>query len=294
MKTGVRGIHPVSAVLFFSAVLLVELLTLNPAIIIIGFFSALFLDFRLRGKSSLKTLFSFLLPMALSVALFNALFAHYGVTVLFELRSGNAVTLEATVCGVVYGFRTMNAILWLYCFNEIVTQEKYIYLFGSVAPRLSLVTSMVLRFIPLLSKRASEIEKARRGIGIDSKSGSLLKRVKNASHSVSILVSWSLERAADTAASMTSRGYSSGKRTNCLKYSVRAFDIVLSVLSVFASALSVIFKKSLSAEFNPVIYFEKPTFRSVFTCAVFLAACVLPLIFDFWEARLWSTSKRKI
>lgn len=294
MKTGIRGIHPISAALFFAAVLTVNLLTLSPMIIMISFFSAFLLDLRLRKKDSLKTLFFFLLPMVLLIALFNALFAHYGVTVLFEMKSGNAITLEAIVCGFVYGFRTANAILWLFCFNEIVTQEKYICLFGSFAPRLALVTSMVLRFIPLFSKRAAEIEKARRGIGIDSRSGSFLSRVKNASHSVSILISWSLERAADTASSMTSRGYSSGKRTNCLKYSVRAFDIVLSVLSTLALVLSAVFKDSLFAQYNPVIYFEEPTLRSVSVCVLFFAACVSPLIFDFWEARLWSTSRRKI
>ena len=290
MKTGIRGIHPMSAFVFFALVFAVTLLTWNPALCAVSFFCALALDIRLRGKKAAASFFTFILPTVLLITLFNMFFAHYGVTVLFTLRSGNNVTLEATVCGLVYGVRTACTVLWLFSFNEIMTEDKFIFLFGRISPRLAVVFSMALRFIPLFSESSREIEKARRGIGIDSKSGSIFDRFRNSVHVFSILVTRSLEHAVDTASSMSARGYSLKGRTNCSFYPLRAFDIVLSVVSAFAALAVLAFSKSLFAKFNPVISIAPFSAKGAFACALFFALCALPLIFDVSEEKLWSIS----
>lgn len=290
MKTGVRGIHPASAFVFFSLVFAVTLLSLNPAVCAVSFFCALALDIRLRGKKAAASFFKFILPTVLLITLFNTLFAHYGVTVLFTLGSGNNVTLEAFACGFVYAVRTACTLLWLYSFNEIMTEDKFIFLFGRISPRLAVVFSMALRFIPLFSESAREIEKARRGIGVDSKSGSFSERFRNSAHVFSILVTRSLEHAVDTASSMSARGYSLKGRTNCSFYPLRAIDIILSLLSAAAALSVLVFSKSLFAEYNPVIDIAPFSAKGAFACALLFAACVLPLIFDVTEERLWSIS----
>jgi len=290
MKTGARGLHPVSALVFFCGVFFVTLLTLNPYVLAVSFFCAAALDIRLRGKRAVKGIFTFLLPTAVLITLFNLLFAHYGVTVLFTLKSGNNITLEALVCGAVYAVRTVCTVLWLFCFNEIVSDEKFIYLFARISPRLALVLSMVLRFIPLFSDYAEEIQKARKGLGIDAKSGSISSRFKNSVHAVSILITRSLEHAIDTANSMTARGYSLKGRTNCRTYPMRAVDAALCALCVFSCVLAVVFRESIFAEFNPVIFVEPLSVKGASVCVLFFALCVLPLIFDLSEEKLWSIS----
>ena len=290
MKTGARGIHPVSAFVFFALVFVVTLGTWSPFLCGVSILCALALDVRLRGKRALRSFFAFVLPVILLVTLFNLFFAHYGVTVLFVLKSGNSVTLEAGVCGFVYGVRTACTLIWLFCFNEIMSEDKFIFLFGKFAPRLALVLSMALRFIPLFFESAQEIEDARHGIGMDSKSGSVFARLKNSSHAFSILVTRSLEHAVDTADSMAARGYSLKGRTNCSFYPFRAFDAVLLAVSV-AGALSVfVFSKSLFASYNPVIEIAPVSPQGVFACCLFFAMCVLPLAFDLREEKLWSIS----
>ena len=290
MKTGARGLHPVSSLLFFVSVFLVTLLTLNPYVLSVSLLGAVLLDVRLRGKKAVKGIFLFLLPTAVLITLFNAFFAHYGVTVLFTFKSGNNVTLEAFVCGAVYAFRTVCMILWLFCFNEILSQEKFLFLFAKVSPRLSLVLSMVLRFLPLFSDNAEEIGRAQRGIGNDSKSGSFFVRFKSSLRAVSILITRSLEHAIDTANSMTARGYSLKGRTNSRKYPFRFVDVLLIVLSVLSCVCSIVFIESVEARFNPVIFVEPPSVKGASVCVLFFALCVSPFIFDVSEEKLWSIS----
>ena len=290
LKVGLKGIHPASAFVFFAAVFTLTLMTENPVVGAISFFFAALLDFRNRRSRSLKTIFGFLLPIVLFITAFNVFFAHYGVTVLFTLKNGNNVTLESLVCGAVYGLRTACLILWLFCFNEVVDEDRFIYLFSRFAPRLALVISMILRFIPLFSKRTEEIEKARRAIGIDIKSGSFINRLRSAVRNVSILISWSLERAIDTANSMTARGYGLKRRKNCVSYPLRVFDFALILLSVFSLTLTVVLRESVFAEYNPVIYVEPFSAKALLVFFSFFALCALPLIFDFTEEKRWSIS----
>ncbi len=290
MKTGARGLHPVSSFAFFLAAIFVTLFKLNPAVLLTSLFCAAALDLKLRKKKAAKGIFAFLLPTAVLITLFNLFFAHYGVTVLFTLKSGNNVTLEALVCGAVYALRTVCAVIWLFCFNEIVTEEKFIFLFAWISPRLALVLSMILRFLPLFSFHAEEIQRARKGLGIDSKSGSFFERFKNSAHALSILVTQALEHAIDTANSMTARGYTLKKRTNCRRYPLRAFDVFLLALSFVSLLFAVIFRESVYASFNPVIFVEAPSFKGATVCVCFFALCVSPLIFELSEEKLWSIS----
>lgn len=290
MNVGMKGLHPVSAFAFFAVVFCLTLFTWHPVFTLLSFFSAALIDVRNRKKRAVKTIFGFLLPLVMFVTVFNVLFAHYGVTVLFTLKSGNNITLESLVCGMVYGLRTACLLLWLFCFNETVDEDKFIYLFSRFTPRLALVVSMVLRFIPLFSSRAAEIEKARRAIGVDTKIGSLVNRLRAAVHNASILISWSLERALDTANSMTARGYGLKKRKSCVQYPFRTFDIALLLLSALSLVLTVVFRESVYAEYNPVIYIETMSARSIAVFAAFLILGVLPLVYDLTEEKRWSIS----
>ncbi len=83
------------------------------------------------------------------MALLNPMFNHYGVTMLYYVKSsGNWITLEALVYGVVLGAVMFVVIQWFSCYNKVMTTDKFIYLFGRIIPALSLILSMALRFVP--------------------------------------------------------------------------------------------------------------------------------------------------
>jgi hypothetical protein len=80
-------------------------------------------------------------------------------------------------------------------------------------PALSLVLSMTLRFVPKFTSQIKVVSEAQRCVGRDVSEGSILQRARNGLTILSIMVTWSLENAIETADSMKSRGYGLPGRT---------------------------------------------------------------------------------
>ena len=147
------SLHPASVMCFYVLQVAVVLSSTHPAVIAASFICAFAFDFAIHHLGAVKSLFSLSLPLVILSAAFNSLFSHYGVTTLFVLWSGNNYTLESIVYGAVFGAKISIMIIWLRSFNEIFTPEKFIYLFSKPLPKIALVISMALRFIPLFRER---------------------------------------------------------------------------------------------------------------------------------------------
>ena len=80
---------------------------------------------------------------------------------------------------------------------------------------------MTLRFIPKFKDQFTAVKEAQSCIGRGTENGPLLKRLKNAVRILSIVTTWALENAIETADSMKSRGYGLPGRT---AYSIYRFD----------------------------------------------------------------------
>ena len=104
-------------------------------------------------------------------------------------------------------------ILWFSCYNQIMTSDKFIYLFGRIIPAMSLMLSMALRFVPHFIAQLKVIRNGQKCVGMDVSNGKWFKKVRYALNMVSILVTWALENAIETADSMKSRGYGLKGRT---------------------------------------------------------------------------------
>ena len=102
-----------------------------------------------------------------------------------------------------------------------MTSDKFVYLFGRVIPALSLVLSMTLRFVPKFKAQIQVVSEAQRCVGRDVSNGSVLQRLRNGITILSIMVTWALENAIETADSMKSRGYGLPGRT---AFSIYRFD----------------------------------------------------------------------
>lgn len=293
MKLGFKSVHPVAAFTFFVFAFLFCLTAKHPASLAVGFICAAIYDVRLQDKKAVAFILRVVLPLIILVTVFNGLFSHYGVTILFVMKSGNNFTLEALIYGFVYAVRISAMLLWLDCFNEVITSDKFIFLFGRFSPRFALVVSMVLRFIPLIRAQSEEIAKAEKGIGNTVSSSRFTEKVSKAARRLSILVSWTLEKGIDTSDSMRARGYGLRSRTSYNSYIFSKKDIFVTAFSIAALLLTFLTVDSFSASYNPTIDISAPGLLSVISTVIFTSILLMPATLDLREEKRWSTLKSK-
>ena len=205
--------HPAVNFLYFGLVLFFTMCFLHPACLLLSLAAALRYAVCLNGRRAVRRSLRYLLPAALLAALINPAFNHQGATILTYLPSGNPLTLESIAYGLAAAALLSAVVTWFSCYTAVMTSDKFVYLFGRVIPALSLVLSMALRFVPRFQVQARAVSQAQRCVGRDVSDGSLLQRLRNGVTILSILLTWCLENALETADSMKSRGYGLPGRT---------------------------------------------------------------------------------
>lgn len=314
MSSGFKGYHPLVNVLFFISIIAFGMLLRHPVYLVISFISSTAYYLKLSGKDGRKTVFRFLLPMLLFVVIINSFFNHYGVTTLFILPSGNNFTFEALVMGIVSGITVVSVIQWFFCCNEVVTEDKFMHIFGRILPKGALVVSMILRFVPLYRRRYKEISQARKCIGLNG-ADSFICKMKNTFKNIGILVSWSFENAIETADSMKARGYGLKGRTYYSRFQWHTGDTLALILLVLFDALIIFGLVSNSAYciYNPYVIINQPSeigttyiinelnltinpfgFLSIVSLIAFTLLCFLPLTIDLKENIKWHRLQSKI
>ena len=314
MSSGFKGYHPLVNVLFFISIIAFGMLLRHPVYLVISFISSTAYYLKLSGKDGRKTVFLFLLPMLLFVVIINSFFNHYGVTTLFILPSGNNFTFEALVMGIVSGITVVSVIQWFFCCNEVVTEDKFMHIFGRILPKGALVVSMILRFVPLYRRRYKEISQARKCIGLNG-TDSFICKMKNTFKNIGILVSWSFENAIETADSMKARGYGLKGRTYYSRFQWQTGDTLALILLVLFDALIIFGLVSNSAYciYNPYVIINQPSeigttyiinelnltinpfgFLSIISLIAFTLLCFLPLTIDLKEDIKWHRLQSKI
>ena len=144
MNDSFSALHPALTFCYFAAVLLLTMLVLHPVFLALSLLGALGYCAVLRGWRSLGRTLGWLVPFLVLMAALNALLNHAGVTMLFYLPNGNPVTREALCYGAAAAAMFAAVILWFQCCNVVMTAEKYLYVFGSALPGVSLLLSMAL------------------------------------------------------------------------------------------------------------------------------------------------------
>ena len=216
------GYHPTVNFLYYALVLLFSMCLMHPVYLAISLTGALAYDIYLKGRKAVRFAVMGLLPMAVLAALVNPAFNHEGATILTYLPSGNPLTLESMLYGAAAAVMLASVVLWFSSYNEIMTSDKFVYLFGARDPG-AVACSVHGRCGLFRSsrRRCRRSAEAQACIGRDAKNGSVLRRVGNAVKIFSIMVTWSLENAIETADSMRSRGYGLPGRT---AFSIYRFD----------------------------------------------------------------------
>ncbi len=81
------------------------------------------------------------------IAIANPLFNHRGSTALFYIGL-NPVTLEALLYGVCSAGMLISVFIWFRCYLSLMTNDKFLYLFGRIAPATALIVSMYTKVDP--------------------------------------------------------------------------------------------------------------------------------------------------
>ena len=286
--------HPIINFFYFVVVLMFAMFITHPAYLIISLIGGIIYSCVLLGtRKSLKFNILYLLPMLFMVGVINPLFNHGGVTIIGYWWTGNPMTLESIVYGVVMAAMFISVIVWFSCYNTIMTSDKFIYLFGRVIPALSLIFSMVLRFVPKFREQMKVISQGQKCIGRDVSNGNLIKRARNGINILSIMITWALESSIETADSMKARGYGLKGRT---AFSIFTFDsrdkLVGSIMLVlFLIAVGGAFGGLAYASYNPIIRYSSFTPTSIFFYSVYLIFCLMPVIVDSVEVLRWKQLK---
>lgn len=281
-------LHPLVNLIYFAAVLGVAMFVEHPLIQLAGLLLSALLAACCVGARALLRRGLMILPVMLFTALLNPLISHQGVTVLFYFPSGNVCTLESVLFGVFAGVRMGTVLFWFVSWNRIITSDKFVYLFGRLIPALALTISMGLRFLPRLLRRFREVSDAQKCLYPQN------SRLRHAGRVVSIVVTWALENALDTADSMKSRGYGLPGRSAFSLYRFTARDAAsIAILLVCGGAvLAAVLSGALSWLFYPSLQ-GKNGIGMALGAAFFLLLAGFPLFFEAKEALQWRALKSK-
>ena len=270
MKDTFSNMHPFINFIFFALTIGFTMFIMNPVCLAVSFLCALVTALYLNGKKAVRLSLVFLLPMILLIVLVNPVFNHEGMTILTYFPWDNPLTLESIVYGIASAFLLSSTVLWFSSFNAVITSDKVVFLFGRIMPSLSLVISMALRFVPRFSAQMKLVRNAQHTIGRDINEGTLFQRIRNAVKILSIMITWSLENAIETADSMKSRGHGLKGRTS---YSLYKFDkrFISFCVSFDKRLLRINFFSRITA---PSVVFNPP--RSLALSAP--SRCIFPMI----------------
>ena len=288
--------HPLVNFLYFTLVIGFSMALNHPLAQGISVICAIVYAVQTEGKKAVLFFLKWCLPMVLLTAFINPAFSHEGVTVLLYLPTGNPLTLESILYGLSSGVMIATVMLWFLNFNRVITSDKFIYLFGRIIPALSLVLSMTLRFIPKFKAQLQLVIDAQKSIGRDLSEGSLWQRMKIAVTVLSIMVTWALENAIETADSMKSRGYGLKGRS---AFSIYRFDdrdklalLYLGFCGLYLLAGSMV--SAFGFRYFPSIRYIGLNAVTLSFQFVYLILCLMPVALNGAEERKWKAIHSKM
>ena len=285
--------NPIVVTVYFLSVIGILMFSPNPVLLLLGFLGALsYTLMRSRRPSAKSHLFYLLLFVILT--LINPLMSHNGKTVLLVIND-SPITFEALIYGVVSAGILVTVLYLFRSFSEIMTRDKLLYVFGSLSPKLALILSMGLRYVPLFHERARKISESQKSLGL-YKEDNILDKIKSDLRVFSILITWALENGITTADSMAARGYGKHRRTYFTLFKFRKSDALLLILTILCSALTLVGMAmgTLDFIFYPTLKFGNLTPLGIAAYSAYGLLSVLPIILETEERLKWKYLQSKI
>lgn len=286
-------VNPIAAFIWLMSTAGIAMFCLNPVLLALSLAGALLYFWVRNPDAALRRQLPFLLLFAATVVI-NPLFSHGGETVLLVVNH-NPVTLEAIIYGAVLGLMLLAILYWFQSFQQIMTSDKLLYVFGSALPKLTLMLSIALRYIPLFKQQSARIRDAQKALGL-FKDENIIDRLRGELRIFSVLVSWALENGIITADSMSARGYGVGRRTRFALFHFRLRDGAVCLVCALLDALVIaaIASGALGCSFYP--RFALPDVGALTACAyiAYGLLALLPGLFELEEKFRWKVLESRI
>ena len=311
--------HPVVNLIFYLLVLGTTMFQMSVGLVFISLFSAVVYYFMLKKTEGLKYC-AVVVGIIIVSAIINPLFSHKGGTLLFYLFTGNPVTLESIIYGLICAIIIGAMLLWFSTFNQVMGVERILGAIGKVLPNVPLLITMIMRFIPqytrhqrkvsmvnkvnkrnygekinLLNREKTEKEnvieackKQKKKNGIDK----IIYSIKEGSRTFSITTTWALENSIYTADSMKARGFGTGRRTNYSNYKFQKRDYLLMGWLVILW-LVVVFsleREKVYTYYYPFIQVK----NNVVVYLIYGLLCLTPVLINVKEEIRWLILKSRI
>lgn len=278
--------HPFTLLIYFSAIVTLTMITMNPLLLLLSFCGALFGAKMLKVKLSWGYLVFFLL-----IGLSNPIFSHNGETVLFYLFDLR-VTFEAFFYGMVSGVLLVSVLIWFRIFSIVFTEDKLTYIVGKISQKLCVVFTMALRFVPLFTQNAKDIYDAQISMGIFN-TKTLKGKFSLALNVFSALISMSVENAIETADTMRARGFENSKRSSYSLVLYSKNDLIFTFATLILTIIAICFFALGCGKFFYYPHISFPKFNLYFYLSFGLLA-FLPVINEGKEAIKWKYLISKI
>ena len=278
-----KCIHPAVEFLWFCGVICFCIAVKHPFYLGFSFLAGNFFNLLNKNWRGLKNIL-LCLPFFVFLSALNPLVSSWGQTPLFYVF-GRPFTKEAFVYGLNMGLTFLVMLEWFLAFGCIMTVDKFTYLFSPFFPSVSLMLVMILRLVPLCTRRGREISETRQGAGIES--FGFRGKFKERMEIFGAVMSSILEDGVMTALTMEKREYGTVPRTSFLNYRWRFGDFLELFVLAFGAFVVVLGIKQgfCSVNFYPVLSFSEVfgSFRSAltfFAFAFYLAVPVVPVFFE--------------
>lgn len=222
--------NPAVLFLYFLLLASIAMFATNPVMVGIAF-AAMNLTAVSYTRDGLGRAYLFFLVIFILTSLANPIFSHNGVTVLLVVND-NPITLEAVLYGVMTGIMILSVLLLFRVFGTLMTSDRLLYIFGRAFPKLGLLLSMTLRFVPLFGRQRRKIENTQRTLGL-YKNENAIDNIKGKLSVLSAMTTWGLENGIVTADSMSARGYGIKRtRTSFSMFRFERSDAVMLTLII--------------------------------------------------------------
>lgn len=286
--------HPIVNFAYFIFVFIFAMWFMNPVNLCISLCCGFIYLIILKGKKYALKSMLYMLPVIVTTSLINAAFNHRGVSILTYLPGGNPLTLESIVYGFFASLMLVSVMAYFFCYNELMTSDKFIYLFGKLIPSLSLIISMTLRFVPRFTAHLKETAQAQKLVQTEPKG--IIQKIKSALSVLSSAITWALENSVETTDSMKARGYGLPGRSgfSIFKFDKRDFFILITIVCLGIYVITGKLNGEIDFSYFPAIRGNKLSAYGISIYTSHFMLCILPVIIEIREVIKWKVLKSKI
>ncbi len=288
--------HPLVNFVFFAFAILFGMLIIHPVYVLSALIASGAYWIVLTGRRGIRTILK-LLPMWAILSGLNPLFNTYGEHVLFWIGA-RPYTLEALLYGAALSGAFLAVLQWFLCYQRVMTDDKFTFLFGNLIPSLSLLLVMVFRLVALFERKAGRIAAARRCVGLGANADSkYMDKIRDGAVILGTLTGWALENSVVTADSMRSRGYGTAKRSSFRLTKFESSDLILIVILALTAfcALVCAILGAVHAVFTPQIQIASVKgVQNILGLVMYNIMLFTPVFCDIREEIQWRISISKI